>query len=127
MCYNSVMNEIITCKVCGKPLKGRQQKFCSSGCKNSINQSYRAQRARGLKRKLILVKDLGGCCNICGYKKNLSALTFHHKNPSRKTFQLDMRSLSNRKQIVIDREIKNCILVCNNCHAELHYPKHNLE
>ena len=29
-----------------------------------------------LNEKLNLVKLKGGCCEICGYKKNLTALTF---------------------------------------------------
>jgi len=121
------MKKIITCITCGKPLKGRQTRHCSSACKNSVNQSYHIQQARGWKRKILCVKKLGGCCSICGYKKNFAALTFHHKYPTKKHFQLDTRSLSNRKLDVVIRELKKCILVCNNCHAELHHPKHNLE
>ena len=121
------MKKNITCITCGKSLKGKQTKFCSSFCKNNSLQSYKAQQARGLKRKKLIVKKFGGHCLICGYSKNLSALTFHHINPKKKTFQLDLRSLSNRKQSRIDIEIKKCILVCNNCHAELHNPRHNLE
>lgn len=121
------MKNIITCTVCNNPLHGRQTKYCSPACKNKTNQSYNLQQARGWKRKKIAVSRLGGHCSICGYKRNLAALTFHHKNPRKKHFQLDIRSLSNRKQDVIDIEINKCILVCNNCHAELHYPKHNLE
>ena len=121
------MKVIITCTICGKILTGRQTMFCSPNCKNKSLQSYQAQQARGLERKKILTTKLGGCCHICGYKKNLSALTFHHKDPKKKLFQLDLRSLSNRKQTLIDLEIKKCILVCHNCHAELHNPQHNLE
>jgi predicted HNH restriction endonuclease len=121
------MNKIITCKVCGNFLLGKQTLYCSPKCKNSINQSYKKQQERGWKRKTDCVKKLGGKCSICGYNKNYAALTFHHKNPKNKGFQLDIRSLSNRKQMWINSELKKCILVCNNCHAELHYPKHSLE
>jgi len=74
---------------------------------------------------MVLTKKLGGRCSVCGYSKNLSALVFHHINPKLKNFQLDMRSLSNRKQARIDDELKKCILVCRNCHAELHNPQLN--
>jgi len=121
------MNNIITCVKCGKPLAGRQSMYCSSACKNNSLQSYKAQQARGLKRKITLVAQLGGKCSICGYNKNSSALAFHHINPKDKSFPLDLRSLSNRKQVKIDAELAKCVLICNNCHAELHNPQHNLE
>ena len=121
------MNKFITCKICHKPLRGRQTSYCSSTCKNRSNQSYKAQQLRGMKRKMLIVRQLGGCCKICGYHKNLSALTFHHKNAENKGFKLDLRSLSNRKLSQINIELRKCILVCSNCHAELHNPQHNLE
>jgi len=80
-----------------------------------------------MKRKVALVKRFGGKCSVCDYNKNFSALTFHHLNPEIKSFQLDLRSLSNRKQSAIDDEAKKCVLLCHNCHAELHNPKHNLK
>ena len=39
-----------------------------------------------------------------------------------KEFQLDARSLSNRKIEPILKEVAKCILLCNNCHAEEHNP-----
>ena len=117
----------ITCLKCSKPLKGKQTMYCSTICKNNQLQSYHAQQARGLKRKIFLVQKFGGQCSVCGYKKNSSALTFHHLNPQEKNFALDLRSLSNRKQEMIDGEISKCILICHNCHSELHNPQHNLE
>jgi predicted nucleic acid-binding Zn ribbon protein len=116
-----------SCIVCGKPLVGRQTRFCSVACKNDYHQGYVTQRKRGLARKLKLVKVKGGRCSICGYDKNLSALTFHHLDPSVKDFKLDMRSLSNRKLEPTLSEFKKVILVCANCHAELHNPHLDLD
>lgn len=126
LCYHTVMNKNITCTVCEKRLSGKQTLYCSVHCKNQVHQSYTAQQERGWARKKALVEQLGGQCSMCGYRKNLSALAFHHTSPNRKNFQLDIRSLSNRKQSQIDEELEQCILICNNCHAELHNPKHNL-
>ena len=113
------------CIICSKPLVGKQTKFCSITCKNKDLQSYEAQKRRGLARKLNLTKTAGGRCTICGYHKNLAALVFHHTDSMGKDFKLDMRSLSNRKLEPVLKEIDKCILVCANCHAELH--NHHLE
>jgi hypothetical protein len=121
------MNKNSNCKTCGKPLSGRQTKFCSIACKNKDLQSYEAQQRRGLNRKLDIIQAAGGCCSKCGYSKNLAALVFHHSDSDAKDFKLDMRSLSNRKLAPILDEIRKCILVCANCHAELHNPHLNLD
>lgn len=93
-------------------------------CKNSAHQSYPAQKRRGLDRKLRFVKQRGGKCSKCGYAKNLSALAFHHLH--NKDFQLDARAFSNRKIEPILDELAKCVLLCNNCHAELHNPELDL-
>jgi predicted nucleic acid-binding Zn ribbon protein len=113
------MNINSNCTVCGTPLRGRQQKYCSKACKNRALQSYSAQKKRGLARKLLLVKALGGQCSVCGYDRNLAALVFHHSE-SGKDFKLDMRSLSNRTWDKVLAEAEKCVLLCRNCHAELH-------
>jgi predicted nucleic acid-binding Zn ribbon protein len=116
------MNKTHNCIVCGAVLTGRQTHFCSTTCKNKHHQSYEAQKSRGLTRKLELVQAFGGRCVVCGYNKNLAALTFHHTSDVEKSFKLDVRSLSNRRIEVIRAELEKCILVCQNCHAELHNP-----
>ncbi len=115
------------CIRCAKHLIGRQSKYCSRQCKNDDNnnrlQSYIAQQRRGRSRKLALIGLQGACCEMCGYSRNFSALEFHHTNPQTKEFQLDLRSLSNRKWARILEEAEKCILVCSNCHKEIHNPE----
>jgi len=115
------------CIVCGAELLGKQTHFCSHACKNNYHQSYEAQKRRGLLRKLQLVRQKGGCCSICGYRKNLAALVFHHTDSTTKDFKLDMRSLSNRTIDAVMLETDKCILVCANCHAELHNAELDLD
>ncbi len=121
---NKVMKE---CVRCSKSLSGRQSMYCSRKCKNDNNnnrfQSYVAQQRRGRSRKLALISLHGTGCELCGYAKNFSALEFHHTKPQSKEFQLDLRSLSNRKWARILEEAKKCILVCSNCHKEIHNPE----
>jgi hypothetical protein len=115
------------CIICGEQLQGKQTRFCSITCKNKHHQSYEAQKNRGLARKLELVKAAGGQCSICGYRGNLAALAFHHTDSAEKDFKLDMRSLSNRGLETVLAELDKCILVCHNCHAELHNPHLDLD
>ncbi|PIS04319.1 hypothetical protein COT83_01235 [Candidatus Peregrinibacteria bacterium CG10_big_fil_rev_8_21_14_0_10_44_7] len=116
------MKQIITCIVCNQPLQGRQSKFCSTKCKNKLHQGYNAQKDRGVKRKLELIKLAGGKCSKCGYCKNSAALSFHHIDAKEKEFKLDMRSISNRDKRSIMAELDKCVLLCSNCHAEEHNP-----
>ena len=116
------MLEAQFCIVCETALQGRQTKFCSIDCKNAHHQGYETQKQRGLERKLAFVKAAGGKCTMCGYRTNLSALVFHHTDPSEKEFKMDMRSLSNRTYKSVRQELDKCILLCRNCHAELHNP-----
>ena len=60
---------------------------------------------------------------MCGYSKNFAALEFHHLDPVSKSFQLDLRSLSNRRWSAVLEESDKCILLCSNCHAEWHNPQ----
>lgn len=68
----------------------------------------------------------GGCCEICGYNKNYSALQFHHLNPENKTFNIDARMLSNTKWDSIIKEWEKCKLLCANCHFEIHNPENKI-
>ena len=67
---------------------------------------------------------LGGKCQICGYNKCLDALHFHHKDPSQKRFLISNSIFSRLKQKYkeqdIIEEVKNCNLLCANCHHEIH-------
>ena len=123
LCYYSAMRRRKKCVLCGTLLRGKQTKFCSRSCKNKDLQSYKKQQERGLARKLRLVREAGGKCTKCGYSKNLSALIFHHTDSRKKSFKLDIRSLSNRTLKSVLSEQRKCVLLCCNCHAELHNPE----
>jgi len=116
------------CSTCAVSLRGRQTRFCSRRCKNqdtnNRHQNYVAQSARELQRKVELIARFGGRCMRCGYDRNLAALTWHHLDPCLKSFDLDLRTLSNRSIDVIEREVSKCVLLCANCHAEAHFPQY---
>jgi len=118
------------CEICGKELTGKQDRFCSRECQakdsNVRNQNYEAQQTRGWERKKQLVRLLGDGCSICGYNKNVAALDFHHRDPSQKKFNLDIRNLSNRRIEKVVEEVQKCDVICANCHRELHCPQGEL-
>lgn len=70
--------------------------------------------------KQILVNTFGGCCQICGYKKCINALEFHHLDPSEKEFNISKYSGNNEITYEMARELTKVVLLCSNCHRELH-------
>ena len=133
------------CPICSTnfiaPTKAHNKVYCSRQCKvkaagvrekgvkryrnykgNHGKQTYKLQKERAIFRKLLLIEEKGGACSACGYNKNMAALCFHHIDPSIKEMKLDSRSLANTSLQNLREEIDKCILLCNNCHMELHYP-----
>ena len=89
------------------------------------NGSYKCKECRKdavldirRRNKIRLVEYKGGKCERCGYDKCIDALEFHHLDPNEKDFGLscgDTRSLEKLK-----KEADKCIMVCANCHREIH-------
>lgn len=71
-----------------------------------------------IKAKRLLVEYKGGECEKCGYKKCIDALEFHHKDPNEKDFTISGKSWSFER---LKKEADKCILVCSNCHKEIHF------
>jgi DNA-binding Lrp family transcriptional regulator len=69
-----------------------------------------------IKKKCVDYK--GGKCKICEYDKCIGALEFHHLDPNEKDFRI---SSGIKKWELVKKEIEKCILVCSNCHREIHY------
>ncbi len=61
----------------------------------------------------------GGKCQICGYATCARALSFHHQDPEQKDFGISARGLT-RSWEKIQAELDKCVLLCANCHMELH-------
>jgi len=72
------------------------------------------ERNRKIADKIKLTKG----CNICGYRKNARALCFHHLDLSTKNGSV--RSLYSHSKNKMLEEIDKCIVLCANCHLELH-------
>lgn len=87
-----------------------------SWCK-SCTRKIVVERQTKVKQQLVDYK--GGKCSICGYARCLGALHFHHTEPEHKDFNLSKRR-STHFNNELRRELDKCILVCANCHSEIH-------
>ena len=93
---------------------------------DSEGKRYRCRKCRveAVDRRRKLLKSMaleykGGCCSKCGYNKCISALEFHHLDPSQKDFSLSSDGHT-RSWETTKIELDKCILVCANCHREIH-------
>lgn len=106
---------------------GTKSRLHSSSALSNNKESKKRNRAKAvkwqkenrIKRKTKLVQMHGGKCKDCGYDKCIACLTFHHKNPENKLFNVSAHL--NKKWDVLVKESNKCILLCHNCHMELHY------
>lgn len=78
-----------------------------------------AVQRRRAKVKELAVEYKGGKCERCGYCKSLKALEFHHLDPSQKDFGIGHKG-ETRSWERVRVELDKCILVCANCHREIH-------
>lgn len=113
----SIENETMekTCLVCGTNFtpktKSANLRKCCYGC-----HPDGVTLTRGLMLDLVRSMN-GGKCKRCNYDKYGGALEFHHLVPSEKEFTISNDRAKLEESI---EESKKCILLCANCHRELH-------
>ncbi len=81
--------------------------------KKNIEHVNNARR----KRKIELLEYKGGKCEVCGYSKSIYSLQFHHLDQEKKDFTIGGRNYSWER---MKREVDKCVLLCANCHCEVH-------
>lgn len=112
------------CKICGETFETKNSTRiycyqCSVESSRSDNKTRKHQKTILRKNmKLQAIKMLGGKCSVCGYDKCVDALEFHHKNPNEKEFKLGSENTISWEEY--KNELRKCILVCSNCHKEIH-------
>jgi len=85
--------------------------------------SYKAKHGtdpiadRRQNRKLAVIQLFGGGCQICNYDKTPRNLAFHHLHD--KSYDISSRRFQYSIESII-LELRKCILVCHNCHGEIH-------
>lgn len=81
-------------------------------------KNYKHVKSFRIRIKEKAVEYKGGNCFVCGYNRCIKALEFHHTNPEEKDFTLGTNT--NRSWEKVKLEIDKCVLVCANCHREIH-------
>ncbi len=79
----------------------------------------KAVYARRKKVRKMALEYKGGKCEVCGYDRCIYALEFHHLNSSKKDFAISSKGYT-RSWNRVKEELDKCILICANCHRELH-------
>ena len=75
------------------------------------------KRRRKIREKAIDYK--GGHCQVCGYSNCMEALEFHHLQSNGKDFGISDKGYT-RSWLKIAEELDKCVLLCANCHREVH-------
>lgn len=104
------------CRRCGEKDESKLRKGCRYICK-TCDTERTVDRLRDYKKETVEYK--GGKCVKCGYSKCFGAMDFHHLDPKKK--DPNWKRMKNRKLESVIEELDKCILVCKNCHAEIHY------
>lgn len=121
---NSNTDGVIICHLCKKEkspedfyARNKNGKLIRGECKECAQKD---RKKRMIKFKQACVDHKGGSCQICGYCRCLRSMDFHHIDPSKKDFAIsDMRFGYNVTEVV-KKELDKCVLVCRNCHGEVH-------
>lgn len=114
-----------TCKTCNI-LISSSRTYCSPKCYPKRNRKtlpgYSKIKKYRHKIKLESVKYKGGSCKICNYSICINALEFHHLDPNEKDFSFS-QGIKSWERVKI--ELDKCVLLCANCHREVHAGLHN--
>ena len=103
------------CEICGKEYEYNRSN--RRGSSRTVCGSCHVNKRR--KRvKLLAIEYKGSKCSLCGYSRCTGALVFHHLDPLKKSFGIGGNH--NRGWTSVEKELDKCILLCNNCHVEVH-------
>ena len=90
---------------------GRYYAVCSS-CNKVISKKRRDEFNKWC------VEYKGGTCIVCGYNRCLRSLDFHHLDENQKDYGIAAIWKKSKEEVI--KELDKCVLVCKNCHGEIH-------
>lgn len=124
---NLTIHKCIKCNI-DKPIgqfymvdRKYSNKPCSY-CRSCSREKLQNKQYNDYKR--LAVEYKGSKCICCGYSKCLKALEFHHVDPRKKDFNISQsmswRKYTSKSEEELKIELDKCVLVCSNCHREIH-------
>ncbi len=85
-------------------------------------RNYEKVKLHRQKIKEKAVEYKGSKCQKCGYNKCIWSFDFHHVIPEEKDFSISRNSTLSWEKV--KKELDKCIMLCANCHRELHYSEY---
>ena len=109
------------CLKCGKEFTPNPNGWTRRYWFECVPEETYSQGGAGMRRlvKKWALEYKGGKCQCCGYDECAEALDFHHLDESQKDFSISDRNIPTDWE-QIKKELEKCILVCSNCHREIH-------
>ena len=109
----------IECRQCARifTVKAWNQVFCGESC---VRASLRDRYIREAPAEQMLLAQGKARCILCGYKKWDKCLEWHHLKSENKLFNLSGQIQKSCSEEDIEAEKGKCIVLCCNCHQEIH-------
>jgi hypothetical protein len=85
-----------------------------------MSKSSEAVKRWRATTKSRMVDAMGGKCQCCGYSISNNSLAFHHIDPTQKDIGFGETRANPKNWEITVSELRKCILVCHNCHGEIH-------
>lgn len=101
---------------------------CDLVCANCHRERHLRERsgakahavvAHRQRRKATAVAHMGGACHGCGRRGPSAIFEFHHLDPATKDFGISEDG-NTRSWPRIVAELAKCVMLCANCHREVH-------
>jgi ribosomal protein L30E len=108
---------IVICANCHRKLHAREDKNLPKNGR-SENAKYLSELRSLAAARLLAWKAERGCSRCS--ESDSACLDFHHRDPSKKKFQVGWGVWEGYTWNKLMKEAAKCIIVCANCHRKLH-------
>lgn len=108
------------CKACDSKRKAKVYKERLRNDEDYVarQKEWAKSRRRKLVERVKEVKRQG--CAVCGYDRSLRSLHFHHVDDHLKEGSINSLVTGRYSDEVINEELGKCVVLCANCHGEVH-------